>query len=1054
MSWRNILKRQEEEEKNRFRFPTKDIKLGRLPDGGLWERPDAGPFSFKSVTADKPTPTFGKPREKPEVGVPDEASPFRFLERDLATGEFKPPETNIWKSWENPWEDMGKLERVFSILNRDQHAVANVAWSLLQGEDDVIEAAWRGITAEERGDFIDILRHYNVPWAPLLGTVLNIGLSPSTYLGGPVKLFKTLSGKMGVTKALERTTDIIKETNPISTITRAFTQGGLTPAQVTRQLNLNNYAYRKETAEALSNLTKRLGKITEEEFKLFRQVARGELPLDQTTRAKFEAVSDFTTEMFQELVDAYALKPETIEKFMREGLNFYYPQRLVRDVAQYLPGRHLRGKAQKPPALFKKKGSLTLDEYKEVSEALDQMSKMTDIEKIQRKANALVAIEDSPFGPRFARYVKSIIKEDPGNVRKIQKELRKLSVEFTPIEDLTTLLALYKVETAKIIHQQRAVDELFKLDNVQRWAPDFWDATMDGVLPSGKKAVVRLSEIVPYLRNYTDGLESMPKVTAKALKARLNEIKKMGKSAKTHLRRFDVDYEKQNRLFGDLVEIPEGTAKALLGRFKDAPVRVIDDDLVRHLTGIKEFEIGGRLGKQFLQWWDKSMGLWKAGATIFRLPFHARNLASNIGRQMQDGMSLTDLPKYYGKAFDILARPDKKVSIGGVWKTGQEWLGEFSARGVRGYGYVGQFTADEYLGLGEDLMQLIRGTAKKGLVDRFMDSFPVSKAKAVARNIEDFSRISHAMWETENLVRKGAKFGDALNEGAFRSWKTLFQYDQLSDFEQGFMKKAIPFYTWMRKNAEFQIKTLLENPKYTARKIKMYNMLRFSSEPEERRLESMPQYLQDYAAFKVPKDLTKVWSKFTGTETPDDVYAHIGFAWNDWVRLTEGLEGLIHNVNPAVGILFGQASGIDMFPVARPIEKFEGEIVPAPWPMSVLPFSVWDKLGMETIIDKDSGKRILGMPARAASLLQDLFPPLRELSRMYPDRRIDIEDARAPWAKLRYITGINFTPVDRAEQFYYEKLDRQDKLSVVARHMSMLGRPLTGEELEKILEDK
>ena len=60
---------------------------------------------------------------------------------------------NIWKSHPRDWEDMGKLEKVFSILNRGQHMAANVVAAILHGDGNIAAAAWRGLTGEEGGGF-------------------------------------------------------------------------------------------------------------------------------------------------------------------------------------------------------------------------------------------------------------------------------------------------------------------------------------------------------------------------------------------------------------------------------------------------------------------------------------------------------------------------------------------------------------------------------------------------------------------------------------------------------------------------------------------------------------------------------------------------------------------------------------------------------------------------------------------------------------------------------------------------------------------------------------
>jgi len=52
------------------------------------------------------------------------AKEARTIESFYRETDFR--DLNIWKSHPRDWEDMGKLEKIFSILNRGQHMAANV----------------------------------------------------------------------------------------------------------------------------------------------------------------------------------------------------------------------------------------------------------------------------------------------------------------------------------------------------------------------------------------------------------------------------------------------------------------------------------------------------------------------------------------------------------------------------------------------------------------------------------------------------------------------------------------------------------------------------------------------------------------------------------------------------------------------------------------------------------------------------------------------------------------------------------------------------------------
>ena len=76
--------------------------------------------------------------------------------------------------------------------------------------------------------------------------------------------------------------------------------------------------------------------------------------------------------------------------------------------------------------------------------------------------------------------------------------------------------------------------------------------------------------------------------------------------------------------------------------------------------------------------------------------------------------------------------------------------------------------------------------------------------------------------------------------------------------------------------------------------------------------------------------------------------------------------------------------------------------------------------------DRKTGKQILGMPAKAVFTIENLFPVVSELTKLNPQvAELEMEDA--PWRKLRYLTGVNFTPINFEQQKYYYALEHRGK---------------------------
>ena len=54
--------------------------------------------------------------------------------------------------------------------------------------------------------------------------------------------------------------------------------------------------------------------------------------------------------------------------------------------------------------------------------------------------------------------------------------------------------------------------------------------------------------------------------------------------------------------------------------------------------------------------------------------------------------------------------------------------------------------------------------------------------------------------------------GDTIQEAVENVNKFLFDYGELTDFEQEVMKRVIPFYTFMRKNIPMELEAMLQQP--------------------------------------------------------------------------------------------------------------------------------------------------------------------------------------------------------------------------------------------------
>jgi hypothetical protein len=100
-------------------------------------------------------------------------------------------------------------------------------------------------------------------------------------------------------------------------------------------------------------------------------------------------------------------------------------------------------------------------------------------------------------------------------------------------------------------------------------------------------------------------------------------------------------------------------------------------------------------------------------------------------------------------------------------------------------------------------------------------------------------------------------------------------------------------------------------------------------------------------------------------------------------------------------------------------------------------------------VDQKTGKKVLGIRARNLQLIYSMIPVLAEGSKLFPSQ-VDIEQQRAPWKKLTYLTGIGFMTVDLKMQKLYWDLQRRGKMGELQRFLLQEQRPPTKEELEEL----
>jgi len=162
---------------------------------------------------------------------------------------------------------------------------------------------------------------------------------------------------------------------------------------------------------------------------------------------------------------------------------------------------------------------------------------------------------------------------------------------------------------------------------------------------------------------------------------------------------------------------------------------------------------------------------------------------------------------------------------------------------------------------------------------------------------------SRIMGFVDNLQK-----GDDLGTAATKIKTYLFDYSELTPFEQKVMRNVIPFYTWLRKNVPLQIKESLKQPGKLATAGKYHEGI-----SEEITPENTPRYLQKQASMLLPGGKSYL--------TPPMPYQDLG-------RLPLSLEGMMEqlsNVNPLFRVPVEMAINKKFFS-GLPIENYPGQV--------------------------------------------------------------------------------------------------------------------------------
>jgi hypothetical protein len=289
---------------------------------------------------------------------------------------------------------------------------------------------------------------------------------------------------------------------------------------------------------------------------------------------------------------------------------------------------------------------------------------------------------------------------------------------------------------------------------------------------------------------------------------------------KTAAKQFGVDGATKINKFAD----PEIAAKFLndYAPFTDDAVGTVylPQDVIASLKGVINDPITDEGVRGLLKGYDAVNNFFKGSYTSWWPAYHTRNIIGNVSNSFLgigadalnpklavDAAKLTTALGTHSPFRFVKASPGAKEMINktvfttrfGEKLTGAQILREIETMGVD----KTFFSSGE---LGRDIAKSISHQTTKSKVQRFLGG---ELGRTIGNDIETQSRIQFYL--SKRLS------GHTAESAAELTKNFLFDYDNLTKFEKGFMRRAIPFYTWVRKNMALQARNILSQPvKYGA----------------------------------------------------------------------------------------------------------------------------------------------------------------------------------------------------------------------------------------------
>jgi len=431
---------------------------------------------------------------------------------------------------------------------------------------------------------------------------------------------------------------------------------------------------------------------------------------------------------------------------------------------------------------------------------------------------------------------------------------------------------------------------------------------------------------------------------------------------------------------------------------------------------------------------DYATGLFKGWVTSMFPAFHFRNMTSNqFQLMMKFGVDALN-PRFQKTSLEIMLTKnfDKKFLLDdGTELTYKQIIDKIRKE-------------SDFLDRGafSDIEQMLEGVKQGASLNPLSRRFiGLEKGREWGTLIESQSKLTGVLAG----LSKGQNIKDAI-KGAEDA---LFNYRHLTEFERSIMRRMIPFYTWARKNFEFQIKTLASTPGRTAAQIKAINGIEESfgeplSESDEK---GLPSWIVDRLGIKVGNKKLGDAKFLTGLGLPIEEFlsrfsGDKGFVWNT-------ISNIMVQMNPLVKYPIEISTGVDLFR-GRPIVEISNgkdmkQIISALEGTSPTLANEFKDLIQWKEVEK--GRYVNGVKI-GIKTEYTANPFALHFFRNLPTARLQQTVATFKNAEelstfeniLRFTTGITATTIDEQNQQFWDDLRKKEELVTFLKRMGVIGQ--------------